>query len=93
MIYMAVIRLKKPQRSCIEGGCRGCPYLWLFSRVCFFAIAFPFQDNDLRVVDEPVGDRSGHSGAVKDIPPLGKRQIGGDNRGFHFVSVADDLEE
>jgi hypothetical protein len=71
----------------------GCPYLFLLSRIGSLSIAFSLQNENLGVIDKPVGDRGGHSGAVEDISPLRKRQIGCDNRGFHFMPVADDLEE
>jgi len=48
---------------------------------------------NLGVVDESVGDRCGHIGAVKYFPPIGKGQIRCDNGGFALVPLADDLEE
>jgi hypothetical protein len=69
------------------------PYLFLLSRVSPLSIAFSLQYDDLRVVDEPVGDRCGDSGTVEDVSPLRKRQIGSDQGGFQFVPLTDDLEE
>ena len=57
------------------------------------AIASPSQDEDLRVVHEPVGDRCGHSGRVKHLSPVSKGQIRGNHGGFPLVPLADDLEE
>jgi hypothetical protein len=65
----------------------------LFSLVVPLSIAFSLQNEDLGVIDEPVGDRGSHSGAVKDIPPLSKRQIGSYHCRLQFMPVADDLEE
>jgi hypothetical protein len=71
----------------------GCPYLLLFSLFVPLSIAFSLQDENLGVIDKPVGDRGGHSGAVKDIPPLSKRQICRYHCRLQFMPVTDDLEE
>ena len=55
--------------------------------------SFFLQNENLGVIDKPVGDRGGHSGAVKDIPPLSKRQICSYHCRLQFMPVADDLEE
>ena len=47
----------------------------------------------MRVVDQAVGDRCSHSGAVKYFPPIGKGQICRDDRGLMLMPLADDLEE
>ncbi len=71
----------------------GCPYLLLISLFVSLSIAFALQNENLGVIDKTVGDRGGHSGAVKDIPPLRKRQICSYHCGVQFMPVADDLEE
>ena len=71
---MAVV-CKKAAGIVHEGCCRGaliCCYSALFVPL---SIAFALQNENLGVIDKTVGDRGGHSGAVKDIPPLRKRQI------------------
>ena len=40
---------------------------WLF---LFSSIACSSKDEDLRVVNEAVSDRCGHSGGVKDLSPV-----------------------
>ncbi len=65
-------------------GVVGCPYLCLFSWIVLLSIAFSLQDEYLGVMNKSVGDRCGHCSAVKDIPPLSKRQIGYDNRRFQL---------
>jgi hypothetical protein len=62
-------------------------------RLRFFPIAFSFHDKDLRVVDEPVGNRCGNGCAVKNVSPSGERQICCDHGGSFFMPGADDLEE
>ena len=57
------------------------------------AITGPSQDQDLRVVYEPVGDRGGHRSRVKDLSPVSKGQIRGHHRGFPLVPLAANLEE
>ena len=57
------------------------------------AIAGSSQDQDLRVVHEPVGDRGGHRGRVKHLSPLSKGQIRRNHGGFELMPLADDLEE
>src|SRR3989339_1457372 len=52
-----------------------------------------FQNDDSRVVDKPIGDGRGYSGAVEDFSPIGKRKVRCDDRRFFFVPGADDLEE
>jgi hypothetical protein len=47
----------------------------------------------LRVVDQTVGDRRGHSSGIKYFFPIGKRQIRGNDGGFVLMPLADDLEE
>ena len=59
----------------------------------FSAITGPSQDQDLRVVHEPVGDRGGHRGRVKHLSPVSKGQVRGNHGGFPLVPLADDLEE
>jgi hypothetical protein len=46
--------------------------------LCPLSITGALQDEDLRVIDEPVGDGGGHRGGVKDFPPVSERQVGGD---------------
>ena len=57
------------------------------------SITGALQDKDLRVVNEPVGNGRGNRSGVKDLPPVGKRQVGGDNTRFILMPLADDLEE
>jgi hypothetical protein len=59
----------------------------------FAALTGPSQDQDLRVVHEPVGDRGGHRGRVKHLSPVSKGPMRGNHRGLPLVPLADDLEE
>ena len=44
--------------------------LILFYILCFSSIAGSSEDKDLRVVDETVGNRCGHSGRVEHLSPF-----------------------
>ncbi len=64
--------------------------MWLF---LFSSIACPSQDDELRVVHQPVGDRCGHSGGVEDLSPVSEGQVGGQQGRPLLVPCADYLEE
>ena len=49
--------------------------LSFFGLFLFSSITCSSQDKDLGVVNEPVGDRGGHSGGIEHIPPLSERQV------------------
>ena len=74
-------------------GAARVPLFFLLSRFGPLSITGSFQDKDMRVVNQTVGDRCGHGGAVKYLAPVGKRQVGRDNRRFDLVPLADYLEE
>jgi len=56
-------------------------------------IAWSSQDDDLGVVDEPVGNRYGSGVRVEHLAPLSEGQVGRHNSGPLLVPGADDLEE
>ena len=60
---------------------------------CFSSIATSSKDKDLRVVNEAVGNRSGHSGGVEHLSPVSEGQVRCNQRGLCLMPCADDLEE
>ena len=44
-------------------------------------------------MNKPVGDSRGYGRVVKDVSPVSKRQVCGDNWRAFFMPGADDLEE
>ena len=49
--------------------------------------------DDDGVVKEPVQQGRGHDGITKNLAPLGKTAIGGEDHGAFFVAGVDELEE
>jgi len=71
---------RRSQRQRGECWAAGYQIGWLSAGVYFsgsFSVAGALQDQDLGVVDEPVGNGGGHRGGVEDGSPVGKRQVGG----------------
>jgi len=56
-------------------------------------ITWALQYKYLRVINETVGNRGGNGCAVKNISPIGKRQICGNHSRFFYMPLTDDLEE
>lgn len=57
-----------------------------------FAEAVTSEQQDFRVFDEPIHDRSGDGGVEENVAPVGERCIGGDEcRTFLAVASRDDL--
>lgn len=61
------------------------------SALCSITLALQYEV--FRVVDEAVGNRCGSGGSVKNVWPLGERQIGSNHGGFFVVPCADNLEK
>jgi hypothetical protein len=60
----------------------------------FHAIAFAFDKDGFRVMQQPVQDRGGQSAVViKDLRPVFKCAVGSDYLGPLLIALADDLEE
>jgi hypothetical protein len=59
----------------------------------FPAIARSSQDEDFRVVDEPVGDGGRHGRRIEDFAPVRKGYVGGNHGRFEVMPSTDDLEE
>ena len=74
-------------------GAVGVPIFFLLSRFWSLSITGSLQYQDMGVVNKPVGDRRGNSGAIKEFTPVAKRQVGSNNRWFYLMPLADDLEE
>ena len=45
------------------------------------------------VVNEPIDGGHGRHGVLEDLVPLGEDQVGGDDDGFVFVALGEELEE
>ena len=58
------------------------------------AKAFAFDDDDLRMVQQPIENGRGQGAViVKHLGPLLKRPVGGEHDRALFVAHRDDLEE
>ena len=44
-------------------------------------------------MNEPVGDRGGHSGGIEHFSPFGERQVGSQHGGLVVMPLTDQLEE
>ena len=59
-----------------------------------FAEAVAAEQEDLGVLDQPVGDGGGDGRVEEDVAPVGERCVGGDDCGaFLAVAGGDDLIE
>ena len=75
-----------------EGGAAGLASVGAFAGF-LEAIGLAFNLHDLGVVCESVKKRHDVRSTLKDLMPLRKRLVGGDDRGDALISAGDDLEE
>jgi hypothetical protein len=92
-----VSRRTPPAGLSSQRGASSVPALGFLSRrigIFGFAQTFATQQEDLGVFHQTVSDRGGDRGVEEDVPPVGERCVGCNNRrAFLAVACRDDLIE
>ena len=75
----------------------GAPCWFVLSRGALFgivhAIGLTLDDDDLRVVHEPVNDGHDAGRVGEHLAPFSEWSVGGDDSGLELVTTVDDVEQ